>query len=103
MREGKKTVKAVALSRDGTRESHIVTKCFEIEKDLDYDNNNITEQQENVKKSKSNNYGFIDEIEKERKKELIKKRSILKKIVDSNANISYRSGKFHYFEIYNLN
>jgi hypothetical protein len=101
LREGKKTVKAVALSRDGTRESHIVTKCFEIEKD---ENTFDNEQQENLKKSKNNknettnnnnnNYGFIDEIEKERKKELIKKRSILKKIVDSNSNISYRSGMY---------
>ena len=64
------------LFRDGTRESHIVTKCFEIEKDDAIDEND----QENLKASKSRSktsnessstlghYGFIDELEKERKK-----------------------------------
>lgn len=81
------------IIRDGTRESHIVTKCFEIEKDYteDFDQENTLKSTKS-KMGDSNNYGFIDELERERKKELIKKRSILKKIVDTNTNISYRSG-----------
>ena len=86
LREGKKTVKAVALSRDGARESHVVTKCFEVERCKGLD------EQENKRANKSDNYEFIDELEKERKKEIIKKRGILKKIVDT-SNLSYRSGE----------
>lgn len=85
LREGKITVKALAVSRDGTRESHIVTKCFEVEKN--------TNEKENLEKNtlKKDTFSFIDDLERERKKELIKKRGILKKIVESN-NLSYRSG-----------
>lgn len=78
-------MKAVALSRDGTRQSHIVTKSFEVEK---HDHN------DNLENSQLNKtgYEFIDELERERKREIVKKRGILKKIVDTN-NLSYRSGK----------
>ena len=54
-------MKAVALSRDGARESHVVTKCFEVEK-CEKDN------QENRNTSKNDGYEFIDELERERKK-----------------------------------
>ena len=37
-------------------------------------------------------YEFIDELERERKKEIVKKRGILKKIVNDTNNLSYRSG-----------
>ena len=84
LREGKKTVKAVALSRDGTRQSHIVTKCFEVEK---HEHGNEENQQQQAKTG----YEFIDELERERKREIVKKRGILKKIVDT-SNLSYRSG-----------
>jgi hypothetical protein len=89
LREGKKTVKAVALSRDGTRQSHIVTKCFEVEK-LDHEHNSGVSNDEN--NHNKTGYEFIDELERERKREIVKKRGILKKIVDS-SNLSYRSGK----------
>ncbi len=84
LREGKKTVKALALSRDGTRQSHIVTKCFEVEK---HEHGNSQEL------NTTTHYDFIDELERERKREIVKKRSILKKIVDKNNNLSYRCGR----------
>ena len=62
LREGKKTVKAVALSRDGARESHVVTKSFEVERCKGLD------EHETKKANRSDNYEFIDELEKERKK-----------------------------------
>ena len=55
-------MKAVALSRDGARESHIVTKCFEVEKSVNNEN------QENKKTFKTDGYDFIDDLERERKK-----------------------------------
>ncbi len=88
LREGKKTVKALAVSRDGTRQSHVVTKCFEVEKQH-YGNDREL--------NTTTHYDFIDELERERKKEIVKKRSILKKIVDTN--MSYRNGKQN-FEFY---
>ena len=89
MREGKKTVKAIALSRDGTRESHIVTKTFEVDRCDGKDNGGNVENN-NTRTNRHEDYEFIDELERERKKEILKKRSILKKIVD-NSNLSYRS------------
>jgi hypothetical protein len=89
LREGNKTVKALAISRDGTRESHVVTKCFVVEKaepNENYDTHNRSY-------SKKDDYEFIDEIEKNRKREVAKKRGILKKIVDTNNMSSFRSGK----------
>ena len=87
LREGKKSVKAVALSRDGQRQSHIVTKCFDVEKH-EHGNNYGQENNNNT----TTQYDFIDELERERKREIVKKRGILKKIVDTNNNLSYRSG-----------
>lgn len=49
------------------------------------------ENQENRRLSKQDGYDFIDDLEKERKKEIVKKRGILKKIVDTNP-LSFRSG-----------
>ena len=86
LREGKKTVKALAISRDGTRESHVVTKAFDVERGEVNENHDI-----NKSMSRRDQYEFIDEIEKERKKEIIKKRGILKKIVDTNNLSSFRS------------
>jgi hypothetical protein len=89
LREGKKTVKAIAISRfvykyiknalqsayyvtsffiilvdrDGTRESHVVSKGFDVEFPDNYDEHEITRTI-----TKKNDYEFIDEIEKERKK-----------------------------------
>jgi hypothetical protein len=91
LREGKRTVKAMGISKDGTRESFVVTKTFDVKK-VD------TTDQENT--SYINEYAFIDELERERKKELTHKKGILKKIHDiSNAQRSqsrqtdtYRSG-----------
>lgn len=85
LREGKKVVKALAVSRDGTRQSHIVTKFFDVEKH-EHDCQSHESQTQT-------GYEFIDELERERKREIVKKRGILKKIVDQSS-LSYRSGKF---------
>ena len=86
LREGKKSVKALAVSRDGTRQSHVVTKCFEVER---REHGSERESEERL----TTGYEFVDELERERKRELAKKRGILKKIVDQSS-LSYRSGKW---------
>jgi len=82
LRVGKRTVKAVGVSRDGTRESNIVTKIFDVEKAA-YD------EFENANRNDS--YAFIDELEKEKKKETAHKRGILKKMAEINHNNSMRA------------
>lgn len=95
LREGKKVVKALAVSRDGTRLSHVVTKFFDVER-----HEHDCQGQENMTQT---GYEFIDELERERKREIVKKRGILKKIADQSS-LSYRSGKFWFhFLGYSLN
>ena len=74
------------MSRDGTRQSHVVTKCFEVER---REHGSERESEERL----TTGYEFVDELERERKRELAKKRGILKKIVDQSS-LSYRSGKW---------
>ena len=49
------------ILRDGARESHIVTKCFEVEK-CENNQDDLKEQQNAVE------YKYIDDLERERKK-----------------------------------